>query len=401
MKIFNLQLSFTKVFILLFLFTLLNFFLTPSPYSALHSGRTNFSNSENFTLNPAYLLLFSILIGWFTTRRFPIKGIGLYLLISILISFVANFSITGINTYLFDAFSIYFTAIMAFYDSHRVLASTNDYSVIKRICIIFCFIGFILVILFNGTYGYFSLSMSRENRGEITLWVILCIPLLLLSLSFVDYLKRERTLKLLTLAIISCLITVMTGSRAPLMTYFVCVLLLFYGKIRSSKLFILLIPIIILVIATSSWFQSTMLLGNSSLNADSADEILNGRFELWQLYWEALTKNWIFGAGPNILPSNYTGAGSEIGILKSITHYGIIWGIVECWMIFISAKKGIAILKSNTFYSSFTLLMCFVFFSNVILLFEHHARIMNVSDFLFWYSMFYLYQIKINSNEAY
>lgn len=396
MKVLNPHISFTKVFILLFLFTLLNFFLTPSPYSALHSGRTNFSNSDNFTLNPAYLLLFSIFVGWFTTRRFKIKGVGLYLLISILISFVANLSMIGINTYLFDAFSIYFTAIMAFYDSHRVQTLNTDYSIIKKLCVIFCFIGFVLVIIFNGTYGYFSLSMSRENRGEITLWVILCIPLLLLSLSFVDYLKRERALKLLTLAMISCLITVMTGSRAPLMTYFVCVVLLFYGKIKSLKLFIFLIPIIIYVITTSSWFQNTMLLGNSSLNVDSADEILNGRFELWQLYWEALTNNWIFGAGPNILPSYYTGAGSEIGILKSVAHYGIIWGVIELWMIIVSAKKGIAILKSNTIYSSFTLLMCFVFFSNVILLFEHHARIMNVSDFLFWYSMFYLCQIKLN-----
>ena len=68
------------------LIMLLNSIITPSAYSALHSGHVgSYSSSTTFRLNPAYLLLFTMFMVIIISRNVYINNIA-YILVAIIVA---------------------------------------------------------------------------------------------------------------------------------------------------------------------------------------------------------------------------------------------------------------------------------------------------------------------------
>ena len=171
-----------------------------------------------------------------------------------------------------------------------------------------------------------------------------------------------------------------------------------YMILKNKEIIYLVVPILLLVIVTSDFFAETILLGNNTINQGNLNVILTGRYELWEFYWSVFCDNWLFGAGPNVLSEqmmNMLNATSEIGILKTVTSYGIIFGIIEIGIIVIGWKKMIIVLNTPSYYTNYTKLICFLFVTNILLLMQQHARIQSYPDFLCWYSMFYMFNLNV------
>ena len=392
--------AFSLSCLLVFFSTLLNFVLTESPYSALHSGRTNVGLSESFYLNPAYLLIGVLLVVFIYKKDHSINRFGIALSILILITLILNFKYSDINSYFYDIISIVLVASIAAQDAKNdraeILESRCDYDLLKKATLYFVIIGFLLVGFANGNCGYLWLEMSRDNRGEITMWIMLNLPIFLLSLSLIDKIVDNNS-KLLLLAFIVMIINILGGSRTPLMTSAVCLFFFFYSRIKNKKVVAFLLLIMLLLLSSSSYLKNIFFLGNDTIDASNISDVLNGRYELWWYYWNVFVDNWLFGTGPNILTEQdiaYLGASSEIGILKTATSYGVLFASIEIYIIIVGIKKTFQIFRNPKIYSKYTILVCFLFVSSSILIVQQHARIQNFLNFIFWYSMFYIYNVK-------
>jgi len=127
----------------------------------------------------------------------------------------------------------------------------------------------------------------------------------------------------------------------------------------------------------------------------------NGRFPLWSFYISEMKKHWLCGAGPNLSSSSfYLGSAfSEIGVLKWFGEYGIVVGGFQLCCIIVAFIKSLKLLKNisknymeinyTDLIMSFYYIACFVPF-----LLESYGRILNLTDFFAWFSMYYILEKK-------
>lgn len=409
-KIKTIDSSFILGSILFFAIMLINFVITPSPYSALHSGRVGgLGIDATFAINTAYSMIASFALIRAKFKNFHFDRAALTMCFFLLVSFALNFRPSDINSYAYDIFAIILVSMMASYDVNRTnnthRLSDKGLSYFERIIVGLIIIGFAIVFLYPGRYGYLSGNMSRDERGEVTLWVMLCLPLLILSSQLVSFMFGKIDKKKLFLAIFACFITCLTASRTALLVYFVCLFLCYITKNKNKIVVYASIPVIFYLIATSDSIRQIFFLGNSSINASNVEDILNGRYDLWMFYWDTFCDNILVGAGPNALSENvaaYLEATSEVGILKTAASYGIIPAVIEIYLIVSSFMALRKIIKNYTAYSRYDIFVAFLFIANVILIIQQHARIQNYGNLVCWYSMFYMFnlnRININGNN--
>ena len=386
---------------LFFLVTLINFTLTTSPYSALHSGNVGYLGTDSkFYINTAYSLIGSFGMICVIKRIFNIDLITKILCTLIMISMCVNFNFNDLYSYIYDMLAITTVSTMALYDNRKSAYSETNNNVslalYQKALTGLIVIGLALVLLYPSKYGYLSASMSRQERGEVTLWVVLCLPVLSLSLNLVQFLRRELSPIHMSMSVFACFVTCLTASRTALLVYGVIVVLFYLLKKRNKVLILLTIPIILTLLITSESIRQIFLLGNSTITSDNVSDILNGRYELWVFYLDTFWDNIFFGAGPNALTDNiatFLEATSEVGILKTAASYGIGPVLIEVYLIVLSFKALRKIYIAPNLFTKYDIFVAFLFLSSIILIIQQHARIQNYGNLICWYSMFYMYNL--------
>lgn len=394
---------FTIAFVILILFDCL---ITPSAYSALHSGRVgSYASSTTFTLNPAYILLLCALVAFFTDLHIYKKNIGYGLCITILLTGLLNRSLlTDTNAYLFDAISIFTVSTIAMSDALRKNSGMIDggggeniydidFQVISKIILVLFVIGLALVYIAPGRFGVLYFQFTRSARGEVTIWSMFFVSVLLLIIAIIKTSKKEKAKLYWIIAIAACIITISTSNRTLVLLYLICIFLAWIEQRFDIKKMIGLIAIGIVAFVGYEHISDFFLLGQQQVTG-SLGTVLNGRLGLWQYYWELFISHPIIGYGQVSISeqlSSTLGASSEIGILKSATNYGIIFAIIELYVIIRAIINSITVIKNSNNYDSFDHMMTFLFWCSFPLIIQQHARILNFSSFIFWYTSFYMY----------
>lgn len=397
MKIIYKYKYYNSIVLVFFLYSLLMFFnclLTKNAYSALHSGKVGpYSSSIYFTFNPAFLLLlvifFVFYIKGFTIYR---KNCAYLFEIIILFSGLLNGALFKYpKTYLFDILSIFFTSCLAIMDFNLYRKKNNDFIFFSKYLSLMTIFGFILLLIGKGKFGILPFEFSRLSRGEVTWWVILFIPVQLLAITLINIMKNEKNLFQIFLTFFTCIIVLSTSSRTSIFLFILLGLIFIYSRKLSAKKILIVLFFCILMLIFADKIYSFFMLGSKN----SIKVILNGRYELWYVYWKEFFKNPFLGQGPNIFIEDSIIARSEIGILKDIVHYGIIFGIIFLYTALKAFFNSLKIIKKSYLFPKKVIFMAMIFFVSIITIIQQHARILSFSDFLCWYSLFYMANIKI------
>ena len=391
--------SFIMLFVIYSVLMLINCILTGSPYSAWHSGRVGaYASSIVFTFNIAYVLLFSVVIVFMLKGCHTYIRNNAYLLcgICIITGFFNRQIFKYTNTYMFDVLMIFLISNLALNDvvSAKKQLRNIEFRFISRIIIFSLLFGLILTLLGGGKYGYLPFDFTRSSRGEVTWWVILFLPVLSCIITVIKKMNNEKIVILSVLASITFIIVLSTSSRTIILLYMVVVAMyVFSQKLSAKKLMFIVIGFIgVLLLWSKIWGFFT--LGGSN----SVEVVLNGRFGLWKVYWKCFLQNPILGYGPGVYVDKSIGASSEIGLLKDITHYGILFGIVLLIIIVRGIISSIRIVRNYHRFSRYDIFIALINIVSVITFIQQHARIFQFSDYLCWYSIFYMNAVRVSED---
>ena len=404
--------KFTILFIILMLF---DCFITPSAYSALHSGRVgSYSSSTTFTLNPAYILVLCVVFVFLTDIRLYKNNIAYWLCITMLIAGVLNNSIfSDFKTCLFDTISILIVSTIAISDAfgknESTINSVNyesifdaDYRSITKVMLALFFAGLALIYIAPGRFGVLYFKFTRSARGEVTIWNLFFVSILLLIIAINKSILKESAKFWWIIALTACFITLSTLSRTQVLLYLICLAIAWIEQKFDIKKLIGLIVIGIIILIGYEYILDFFLLGQQQVS-NSLGTILNGRLGLWQYYWELFISHPIIGYGQVSISEQVAvslGASSEIGILKSATNYGVIFAIIELYVIAKAVKNSFNVIRDSHNYDSFDHMMTFLLWCSFPLIIQQHARILNYSDFLFWYTTIYMYYRNFKIEES-
>ena len=382
---------------------LINCALTPSPYSALHSGKVGmYVNSTTFTLNPAFLLLFSVIVVYlidFHKSKYTIKlNVGWLFAFIILLSGIINSRLfESAKTYVYDLLVILFVCYLSIRDGDIQRNNTSqfdyDYKAMSYIMMALMMIGLILVYLASGKYGIIYFEFSRKSRGEVTIWSLFSVPVFLVIFSCINDLLKNKSKLLFIITIISVIITLSTATRTQALLFMICLFVTWLEQDFNVKKLFGFGAFLCIVIFGFDIISDFFLLNQSSINSNTVSVILNGRFGLWEYYWNLFVTHPIIGYGPVSISyemGRLLGATSEIGILKNATTYGIFFVIVEIYVVLKALRNSMIIIKSKEQFKYYDQMIVFLFWCCFPLIIQQHARILNYSDFIFWYSSFYL-----------
>ena len=387
------------VFIILMLVDCL---MTYSPYSAFHSGRVGaYSSSVSFFFNAAYVFLLSLFIAWIIKRRIYKDNIVYWLCAVMLISGTINRGLfRDTNTYLLDILTIFIVGTLAYDDSLRKKDDDSNYTCDEdfdgfyRLFLGLAVLGLLLVIVFPGKYGQVAFQFSRQSRGEVTIWQLFSVPVVITSSVLIKRTKGYKSKKEILFLALLWTIIMSTANRTQVIVLSICLIIHWTEQRMNRRKIIGLIIIVIILILGYSRICDFFLLGQKEINSETIATILTGRWGLWKYYWGIFSNNILWGYGPISIDAQLRrslGAASEIGILKSVTTYGIMFGIIEIFILIKAIGYAICIIKEHENCSPYDNLMVYLFFSSVVFLLQQHSRILNYADFLFFYSSIYLY----------
>ena len=104
------------------LFVLLNCYLTPNPYSAIHSGRASI-NAEYFSvawrISPAwFVIIVSMIVVIITSKQAPLdKCVPFSIILMFISGLYTNDISTNLKTYIFDSVMLILCAFAAYRDA--------------------------------------------------------------------------------------------------------------------------------------------------------------------------------------------------------------------------------------------------------------------------------------------
>lgn len=369
----------------------INFFLTPNPYTAAHSGSIAPDGvviSLGMTISPMLTAAASIAITYVWVCGFTLRINAA----TVAWSFFALLSglITGVLwerplTYIFDIAS--FTLIASLVLAERSRDLDKSLELVLRFILIMTLIGMVLSILRPSVWGAFQIGFSREARGENVFGNLMGAPLLpalAIGLKSLPIQLRAFSFGVGALSQLS------SGSRtftflafAPLILYAICRK---RGLSRAATVVALLsiFAVILLENPDSFIFRDD---GQFSVEAT-----LTGRYDLWTYYWHNFMSAPIFGHGVFLLDrvSDYYGyATSEIGLLKVAAEYGGLAALVKFGVVIAAAlAAGFTLFRANARpYQLVLALYLLPAVPNFIL--QSQTRYGGVVDYLFWYSAFF------------
>lgn len=386
----------------------INFFMTSNPYSAFHSGKAGlFSSyiSSSFKINPSVLLLVSLIIisGYeiIKYKKITCANIGIcFCFLQIIVSCINGGMIDASKTVIYNIIVIIFVSILVSYQHHEKIICNDDYmKKLFQLIVVLLIIGIVCALLYPNRYGIINLDFSRTTRGEITYWLIIGLQIWGIIISLVMYYRYHKK-KFLIVPVAIMFFQLAFANRMALIviTIPIMIYVLYLGN-GKEKLLMILCGVGVIAFLGNEILNIFFLGGQSDIAT-----IFNGRLPLWSFYISELKKHLLCGGGPNLSDSSYYlgAAVSEIGVLKWFGEYGIIVGTFQVTCIITAFVKALNILKFTSkkkvidytdLIMSFYYISCFVPF-----LLESHGRILNLTDFFAWFSMYYLLEKKKEKN---
>ena len=373
---------------LIILLLMVNFFLTQSPFSAMHSGKITNNVVEGYFIVPAYLILFGMIFAFIYKFNFKINIIlVIFIFLSLISGLVNGFIIYSFKSYFYDVLILFLIATVFQYTPNQITIfdTKNNYKIILNLSLLFVVIGFFVAIFFPQRYGYLPFEFSRETRGQVTLWLYSSLYFIFPILSIIAFVKYNLKSYLIFSFFIN-LVIISTASRAPFLISIIPIIILLYYYKRKLAL------ILGFMVVLLSFFIKSII--DFIKNIFYVEDFSNGRDILWEYYWNNFLEAPFFGKGLSFMQyyGDYYGkAESEIGLLKVFTERGLLFGFFAVFIFIISLYMAHSNLKNIRNLDNFSIFMSFVFLSLVVSLFQSYSRIYSFDDFLFWCSSFYLF----------
>ena len=373
---------------LIILLLMVNFFLTQSPFSAMHSGKITNNVVEGYFIVPAYLILFGMIFAFIYKFNFKINIIlVIFIFLSLISGLVNGFIIYSFKSYFYDVLILFLIATVFQYTPNQITIfdTKNSYKIILNLSLLFVVIGFFVAIFFPQRYGYLPFEFSRETRGQVTLWLYSSLYFIFPILSIIAFVKYNLKSYLIFSFFIN-LVIISTASRAPFLISIIPIIILLYYYKRKLAL------ILGFMVVLLSFFIKSII--DFIKNVFYVEDFSNGRDILWEYYWNNFLEAPFFGKGLSFMQyyGDYYGkAESEIGLLKVFTERGLLFGFFAVFIFIISLYMAHSNLKNIRNLDNFSIFMSFVFLSLVVSLFQSYSRIYSFDDFLFWCSSFYLF----------
>lgn len=401
--------SLLNILFLLFFLNTINFFLTSNPYRAIHSGRTAYESAytgSSFWISPAYIVLGVSMICavWLLikNRSILIDKIHLTFSFSFVIASLINGSVfSSPVSFLYNLLMYIITFVLASTIAvfHETENTINDESIIRfnNIILLLVAIGILFAYIQRDRYGVINFGFSRRTRGEITYWLFLGLHVIAIASSLTAYVKY-RLIKYLVPAAIVLLFQLAFANRMGIVYIVVPLFVYLLFGTKASKRILVLIVVVFLVLVF--WEELLALMGIETGISTSYVSFMNGRSVLWGYCLDELKKHLFFGAGLNITSqASYTGgAVSEVGLLKLFAENGVFVGILHVLMLGIGIYHAVNVIRLSKMkemdtldlFCAFYIISCFI-----PIIFESHSRILNITDFLAWFSMYYMYKRRI------
>lgn len=387
-----------------FIIYTITFFLTPNPFSAIHSGRAAYDSvykSDAWAINTAYsmflILVFVTTLSFFYQKKiiaykFELLFMSVLLVISILNGSVFNSTRSAI-------FNL--VSILCVFRLTNLQLSVHDedegsiapvMKLWKLVSVLLVF-GILIAIVQPNRYGLFNLDFSRITRGELTYWLLLGLHIWGIALSLVVYTYCR---KVSCWVVIGIIIFTQAAFANRMALIIVCMPVLFYFLFMTKANKKIVVVMALMVFVYSQW-DTVMGIFTAGNDISNISGILNGRDKLWLFYIEKILEHPFIGGGLNLSSSDaYTGSAfSEIGVLKTFGEYGIFVGCLQLFAIVLGFAKAIKILmnagKSLSGTSAVDLTMSFLVVANFFpFIMESYARILSFTDLFAWFSLYYV-----------
>lgn len=371
----------------------INFFLTPNPYAALHSGGVAYDvlvRSESFAIQSNIMTMFALAVAYIYTFRnnAVIPLAPLFFVVFILASGLASGVIASRPvTYIYDTISFVVVAALARHDA-RGTVSDERLKVLFRLSVMTLLIAVTLALLRPNIWGFLPFEFSRDSRGEATLaamtGTLLLIPPLALSLRSISSSERAA-------AYIFTVVIVASTATRSLMIMMLLPLIFFVAFRHKGLNRLFLTFFTINAVAVAAWMAKDNLI-LSSRHQTVVEASLTGRLDLWTYYWDSFWNAPILGNGSFLLERawNYYGnAKSEIGLLKTAAEQGGIAAGLQLTAVLLACRSALLALRnqSSSGIEVFTGLLVLSMTPNFVL--QGHARVLLVADAFFWYSVFF------------
>jgi len=383
-----------KLFYLYAFFMAINFFLTPNPYSAYHSGHAGLHGnviSNSFYISPAYCLIMACIITTILNpRKLRVDLITIPTIAFMILSGLMNgWLYEAPQTYAYDTIILLLCSHLAISDSKQ---RYKDLWVKPFfICIYVLMIAGVVLSFFRPEiYGHFG-DFTRTTRGEVTFWKALCIYPFFAPIALYGIAKTSNKITKLLWAVPflgQLFVLFSTYMRAGVLCY--SFLLAIYYHFESKKYRWIFISILILgVILTSRYIMNYFFLGNHF--GDLLDN--EPRIILWHGHICVFFAHPIEGVGRLVEPFL---ARSEIGILRWFSMNGLFFALCMCiivfrgvWFAWQTMKKQLT-RKSNIDPFAF-FCCCIVFQALLVNIFNGYTRLLSLDVFMYFYSLLYLY----------
>jgi len=369
----------------------INFFITPNPYTAAHSGSitpVGVFISVSMLIHPMLIAMGSLAITYFKLSGFTFRinaATAAWSFLALLSGFVNGVLWGRPLTYIFDVSSFILMGSLVLAERSRNLDESME--LVLRFIVAATLIGMVLSILRPGVWGAFQIGFSREARGENVFGNLLGAALLpALAIGLKNLPIRYRAFAYC----VGLASQISSGSRTY--TFLALVPLVIYVIFRRrgiARIATLAGVLLLLVVVLAGNIDKFIFSDGGKISLEAT---LTGRYDLWTYYWQKFLSAPVFGHGVFLLDrvKDYYGyATSEIGLLKVAAEYGALAALVKFSVVMTATVAAIsAVLRADTRpYQLVLALYLLPAVPNFIL--QSQTRFGGVGDYFFWYSVFY------------
>jgi hypothetical protein len=325
-----------KAFLVAAVLGCVNFFLTPIPYLAEHGAATGTEIARaiyghwwiNFGIVVVAAVAISAVLWVRSVRASPVI---FFILGGLLVSGMVTGAIfTHPQSYALDVVGFTFVALAAGQDSIRSLDDDSRIGLFASILLIPFIAGLALAIAFPGKYGDWPYTFSRVTRGEVTLWLVLGLHILIPALAVTLLAAGHRFRWIFLAAGLLCVVTV-AGTYTRSATTAATLPFLFYLLYRfrapwQRALLAVAIATVLFSGTVTDWF-----LAGQATSINDLAHVTTGRWPLWTFHFSKFLESPLYGWGllSVITATNYDmhQALVEVGALTWFSQNGLIYGI--------------------------------------------------------------------------
>jgi hypothetical protein len=401
-----------------------NLILCVSPHTALHGGIGTMGRFEGaeWPIHLRWVILGCLIpcAIFAATRRFrPSPGI-------VIIS-AAYFLSGAVNGVLFVKPYVYGYEILTWLAIYLVASAdansgrrTNElwFPRIGVLVVLLIWISLALTIALPFKFGFLTLQFSRADRGEITLWYLFGLDVLIGVLTATLIAVRVEIRMWIRVVLWISLGAVIFLNLAQMNRYHCAIaampllvgLLYRYRSARTMFAWAGILMAVVLAIVLSQIKLHDIivyLMPNVQSNygwASDIDYFMSGRNFLWNYHWRSFCDAPAFGNGVMLVARNSTWdttikGSSEIGVLRFFSEAGLVFGAALAVIVIAVIVRWVRMMReTHGLITIFIWIMFASLFPGFI--FQEYTKIYMLPDILFWYALFYIWETPLQSERS-